>query len=83
MCGRASRNDIAQLAYWINILLECSTPIMFVTVGAALSITYVWSVAGSVLGNALPAKSLIVGEFKFKPTVPLRLGRFPPEIVIS
>ncbi len=39
---------------------------------------------GSVLGRALPAKSVMFSvPAKFRPTVPLNPARSPPEIVTS
>ena len=52
--------------------------------GAVLSSVYVSSIDGSIFGNGFePRSAILCPEFRFNPIVPLRLGRFPPEIVTS
>ena len=55
-----------------------------VTVGTLLSNVYVWSVAGSPVGSALPARSVMFCDsLRFRPTTPLKLARLPPDTVTS
>ena len=45
---------------------------------------YVWSVAGSASGSALPARSVMFCDgLRFNPTKPLKPARLPPDTVAS
>ncbi len=81
----ASENTTVNLTGSTSVEAACPDASAIVTVGSVLSSVYVSSFAagGSVAAKGFPSRPVIVGEFKFNPTEPLKLISAPPENVTS